>query len=285
MKKITYVLLVCFLLLTSCSNKFSLKKCLKDNIEYFIIYNGGSEEDIKYYKYSDEYNYSDHHMLKDVNYKGLIAGYDFILAVEYEEQENEQKIKENLINIDVPFDYFVYNDGYCQFDVPGIYVLLYGYPYKFNECLFVTDINNNDILVTFSGDSIISIPENIDYISGYLGFEDTDINIKHLKMNEDLKRIGVSAFWGCENLILIDLNEGLKEISSFAFRDSKQLKRVVIPSSVERIGKSAFVSGDIYCEAKSKPDNWDDEFVSGTAVVHWGDEWQYGKYGNPELIK
>ena len=67
--------------------------------------------------------------------------------------------------------------------------------------------------------------------------------------------------------------------------ESKQLKRVIIPSSVERIGKSAFVAGDIYCEAETKPENWDDEFASGTAVVHWGDEWEYGKNNNIVLIE
>ncbi len=284
MKKITYVLLVCFLLLTSCSSKFSLKKCLKDNLEY-LVEGGVQEEMVKYHKYSDVYDSLEKHMLRGVKYEGFITINDMIYAVEYKEQESEQKIKENCIKSGIPFGMYVYEDGYCYFDSSVTYILLYGYPYKVNECLFVTDINNNDILIKFKGEGITSIPENIDYISGYLGFEDTDINIKHLKMNEDLKRIGFSAFWGCENLILIDLNEGLKEISSFAFGDSKQLKRVVIPSSVERIGKSAFVAGDIYCEAETKPENWDDEFASGTAVVHWGDEWEYGKYGNPVLIK
>lgn len=286
MKKITYVLLFFSLLLTSCSNKMSLKKCLKDNLEYVTELSGVKKEDVKYLKYSNDYELPKNHILKDVEYEGCIVIDRVIHAVEYKEQESEQRIKENLIRTADPLDFFVYKEGYCHLDSPITYILLYGAPYiSNNNNQFVMDENDNDVLLKLNGEGITNIPENINYISGYLELQDTSIDVKHLKTNEELKRIGFSAFQGCENLILIDLNKGLKEISSFAFGDSKQLKRVVIPSSVERIGKSAFVSGDIYCEAKSKPDNWDDEFVSGTAVVHWGDEWEYGKYGNPVLIK
>lgn len=271
------------LLLTSCSDKINLNKCLNDNLKYFTEFTDFKEEMVKYQKYSDMFYSLEKHMLKGVKYDGFITVNDMIYAVEYNEQESEQKIKENYINLGMPFDLYVYEEGYCHIDSVDMYILLYGEPYRSNDNLFVIDTNDNDVLLKFKGEGITSIPSNIDYISGGLNFFDTDI--KHLKMNKDLKRIGFGAFWGCENLILIDLNEGLKEISSYAFMGSKQLKRVIIPSSVERIGKSAFVAGDIYCEAETKPENWDDEFASGTAVVHWGDEWEYGKNNNIVLIE
>ncbi|MBQ9115414.1 MAG: leucine-rich repeat protein, partial [Clostridia bacterium] len=62
-------------------------------------------------------------------------------------------------------------------------------------------------------------------------------------------------------------------IEGSAFLGCGALTSVTIPSSVTSIG-GAFEEcsslKDIYCEAESKPDGWNDGWHDTRATVHWG---------------
>lgn len=58
---------------------------------------------------------------------------------------------------------------------------------------------------------------------------------------ERVTAIGESAFMGCEDLNSVCLPLGLTDIGAYAFYTSS-IKRIEIPSSVERIGSCAFVN-------------------------------------------
>ena len=55
----------------------------------------------------------------------------------------------------------------------------------------------------------------------------------------------------------------------------------IIPNSCEVIDMYAFDRGNIYCEAKSKPDKWHTNFAYKNAKVYWADEWEYDENNNP----
>ena len=63
-------------------------------------------------------------------------------------------------------------------------------------------------------------------------------SLKHIAIPDSVENIGVCAF-SCSALESVTFGSGLKKISGSAF-DATQLKRVVIPSTVETIGDVAF---------------------------------------------
>ncbi len=54
------------------------------------------------------------------------------------------------------------------------------------------------------------------------------------------KNIGASAFYGCDNLKNIELKDGIKNISSYAFSKTK-IEELSIPQTVENIYTDAFI--------------------------------------------
>lgn len=91
---------------------------------------------------------------------------------------------------------------------------------------------------------------------------------------ESVEVIGHDAFSCCYSLEHVTLPGGLKKIEKNAFYYCKSLKSVVIPASVETIGYNAFDSEnmtDIYCEAESAPEGWDEDWSAGfCGTIHWG---------------
>lgn len=61
-----------------------------------------------------------------------------------------------------------------------------------------------------------------------------------------VKTIGRSAFAYCEELVAIEIPEGVIEIMDYAFFQCKSLKKVVLPNSIKKIGKNAF-GADVNC--------------------------------------
>jgi hypothetical protein len=57
---------------------------------------------------------------------------------------------------------------------------------------------------------------------------------------DSVTTIGSEAFWGCENLVSIDIPDSVTTIGSGAFYDCKNLTSIVIPDSVTTIGFRAF---------------------------------------------
>lgn len=103
----------------------------------------------------------------------------------------------------------------------------------------------------------IKKPENINTIEKLAFFkcknlEEIDIsNVKNFERNafqycKKLKlkelnciNIGASAFYGCESITELKLNEGLETIGSLAFVETK-IKELVLPSTVNEIYNDAF---------------------------------------------
>jgi len=93
-----------------------------------------------------------------------------------------------------------------------------------------------------------------------------------------VKRISSEAFKYCSSMTSITIPGSVVTIDGFAFSDCASLKSIVIPKSVTEMGVYVFSNcsslTDIYCEAESKPVDWDDNWISwytGTGpTVHWG---------------
>ncbi|MBQ8871682.1 MAG: leucine-rich repeat domain-containing protein [Bacilli bacterium] len=141
--------------------------------------------------------------------------------------------------------------------------------------------DNKTFLTNLSDDETLQIPNVVEIAKEACLFF---TNIKSLYMNESLEKIKYGAFYGCFNLQNVYLNDGLKEIDDYSFYACESLKYVVIPESVEKIGKKVFSHGFIFCEAESKPANWDESFYGARAKVYWGNEWKYNEDGVPMVI-
>lgn len=124
---------------------------------------------------------------------------------------------------------------------------------------------------------ILEIPSNVINIAG-IAFNHTPI--KKVIFNPNLKRVGPSAFID-SYVVEIKVNEGLKEIGEKAFNGCVNLRKIVIPKSVEVIYSEAFTSTAVYCEAESKPNGWADDFAVENAKVYYANEWHYDDAGNP----
>jgi hypothetical protein len=78
-------------------------------------------------------------------------------------------------------------------------------------------------------------------------------NLKKVEIHgESVKKIGNSAFYECENLVDVKLNEVLEEIDVCAFAYCKKLPKIEIPNSVKRIGYSAFLRCEHLVDVKLK---------------------------------
>ena len=83
-----------------------------------------------------------------------------------------------------------------------------------------------------------TIPDSVREI-GYNAFRCYD-TLKHVVFPRGLKRIGPSAFWGCDSLLEVDLPDGVDYISEEAFQDCKALRFVKLPKGLKSIGDNAF---------------------------------------------
>ncbi|MBR1547653.1 MAG: leucine-rich repeat domain-containing protein, partial [Prevotella sp.] len=92
----------------------------------------------------------------------------------------------------------------------------------------------------------ISLGENIFQI-GYCAFSNSKIRV--LKLPASVRNIGGSAFYSCDSLGTLILNEGLDSIGEHAFAlwagAPGVLKKLTIPASVRKIGGSAFDHRDM----------------------------------------
>ena len=83
------------------------------------------------------------------------------------------------------------------------------------------------------------------------------------------------------NIREIICNDNVKIINSFAFTYYKNLYYFVVPESVEYIGYCALACPIIYCEAESKPEEWDKNFAATGAKIYYKGEWEYNEFGKP----
>ncbi len=85
--------------------------------------------------------------------------------------------------------------------------------------------------------------------------------------------IGIWAFSGCNSLTTLVIPNSVTSIGGYAFYLCSSLTSIEIPNSVTRIGEYAFYGCDsltIYCEANSKPGEWDTNWNSSNIQIVWG---------------
>ncbi len=130
--------------------------------------------------------------------------------------------------------------------------------YAFSWCKSLTSVNIPES-VTSIGDSAFSSCKSL-----------TSVNIP-----KGVTSIGDSAFSWCKSLTSINIPEAVTSIGDSAFWNCSSLTSINLPESVTSIGDSAFSFcfklTTIYCEANSKADGWDNDWL-GTcnAKVLWG---------------
>jgi hypothetical protein len=95
--------------------------------------------------------------------------------------------------------------------------------------------------------------------------------IKVVIFEEDINIKGISLSVSLTNLRRIQLPSSLNNIESDDF-DFKYLEEVIIPIEVVYIEKHAFdcENAIIYCEAESKPENWDEKWCYKAKEIIWG---------------
>ena len=136
------------------------------------------------------------------------------------------------------------------------------------------------------------------------------VALKNAALPSSITSIGKYAFRGCESLLAINLDnvttiadhafnkcvklsevtisDSLTYIGNYAFRSCLSLKTIVIPASVEYIGKHAFYgmnNSTIYCEAEKKPDEWHSRFNTSYRPVFYGCEISEDGYVTSIIIK
>ena len=134
--------------------------------------------------------------------------------------------------------------------------------------------------------------------------------LKDVTIGENITTVGKYAFRGCEALVSIDLgnvteisdhafnkcislseatlSDSLKSIGNYAFRSCISLKSLIIPSSVEYIGKHAFYGMNettFYCEISEQPAEWNERFNSSHRPIFYGCETSEDGYVVSIVIK
>ena len=120
--------------------------------------------------------------------------------------------------------------------------------------------------------SVTSIGEN-----AFLGCHMTSVIIP-----DSVTTIGNSAFSNC-NMTRVEIPDSVTTIGEYAFSSCYKLTNVVIPDSVTSIDSNAFAYCSkltIYCEAESRPNDWDDSWNSTNCPVVWG----YKHKDYPEVV-
>lgn len=103
--------------------------------------------------------------------------------------------------------------------------------------------------------------------------------LQKVSMPDSVKYIGDIAFSICISLTDIEIPSGVEKIGDLAFSDCISLTNIVIPESVVEMGSRVFDNcGEelkIKCEAKSKPDSWDNQWNYRLYMEFYEVEWGY----------
>lgn len=83
----------------------------------------------------------------------------------------------------------------------------------------------------------VALPQSVKCIDDYAFYTS---GLQSVTVPANVKRLGVSSFWGCEALESVTLAEGLQEIGNYAFSRCTNLKSIVVPNSVQTLGDEAF---------------------------------------------
>lgn len=111
------------------------------------------------------------------------------------------------------------------------------------------------------GDGIsVVIGNGVTKIPAYLFYSHSGAypKITNLVVSESVVSIGENAFRGCEELVLVSLNEGIRVIGRQAFQDCVALESITIPKTVETIRGRAFAGCKYLKEINFNATNCDD---------------------------
>ena len=97
--------------------------------------------------------------------------------------------------------------------------------------LSITSSNRSPVEIVF--------PRTIIKINDYAFFNNSYITSVTFVSGSQLKEIGYNAFWGCRNLVAINLPVGLEIIGEEAFQNCT-LRSIIFPSGLRSIGFEAF---------------------------------------------
>lgn len=98
------------------------------------------------------------------------------------------------------------------------------------------------------------------------------LSLSEVNLSDKTVEIGAYAFAFCRMLESIDLPETLTRIGSSAFYGTA-LKSIVIPESVEYMGKDVFAASgitEVLCEADAQPAAWETEWIHDKTLVTFG---------------
>ena len=234
---------------------FEPKNASEFETKHFSVYFSDDVKKLLYVKYDNE----------------ILLPY--VLAIQYTSAE----IAEEIYKLNGTL--FIKKENILAYQQTASYMLLYG-DYKMIDgyCL---SLDGEALLFDYDFDNRyhIIIPNGVKRVVTYSLTSNT---VKTIKCNPELEILHYGAFAFFFQLEKIELNSGLKEIGANCFINHK-LKYVVIPESVEKIGKSAFQNVTIYCEIDKKPSGWNDDFEFDSCGVYWGGTWEYVD-GEPQPI-
>lgn len=97
--------------------------------------------------------------------------------------------------------------------------------------------------------------------------------VTNVVIPETITEIKDYAFYGCSGLTSVSIPNSVTSISWSAFNNCSGLTSVTIPNSVTSISGNAFYGCKnltIYCEAESKPSDWDPYWNYDNRPVVWG---------------
>lgn len=123
-----------------------------------------------------------------------------------------------------------------------------------------------------SGLTSVILPDGLTSISDSAFAHCT--SLATISIPDSVTLIDMWAFSSCTNLasVIIGENSLLSEIGTRAFDSCTNLTSIIIPGGVTKIGAFAFSSYNnltIYCEALTKPDDWDSNWNTACEVI-WG---------------
>lgn len=115
---------------------------------------------------------------------------------------------------------------------------------SFNSCTALKSITFPNSL-TYIGEEAFNDCSSLKSIKGGSSIENIDNQaFQGLTSLTDVtltaKRIGVHAFWNCNNLRTVTLNEGVEELDEGAFMQCSSLQEVNLPNTLKKIGNEAF---------------------------------------------
>lgn len=276
--------------LTSCTQKTELESLVELNgADSAEVFNKlmGYEEKWMFVGYGDPKS-----NLNDIiTYKQALYIDGELAAIEFESEL--QAVEANKILYSNNNTVGLFQKGRCLF-IPwtGGYVLAYGLDsikgdgISTNAYIYDEELQKNILLVHAKNKKPINdtyIIDGYDVIAGNAMYFCQKRKLQKLIIGSQVKEIMLGALLELDFEVL-EFQGDVELIGACNIEKNDLFSYTIIPNSCEMIDMYAFDRGNIYCEAKSKPDGWHTNFAYKNAKVYWADEWEYDENNNPVLL-